>query len=507
MSNLVCTISSIEYFHYLETWIKSFHLNEKCKEEIKFHVTIILKNDNEELEIFNTFYKKMNVKEIIFTKENYDIHYVDIRKLPEIKKSKDQFIVYCAHYKLKLFVKFKDMYDKIMWIDCDGIIKKTLIDLFKLCNDIDLLVKFRPKINTPEADIMKTSKEKSAKKYGHILAGVIVVNNKELILELDNIYKSLTHNWFNDQKVFDKIIDDNKYKIGDIPMTYFSLQCDKNHHIWLCKGKSFPNNRDVWQNEVKVINNNIDMDKKHLGGHINKTNLEIGTIDYLINKYKLKSFLDIGCGTGGMVEYVNNKKLLSHGVEGDGNAINQSNVSNLIKKVDFSIDKYDVVQNYDLGYSVEFLEHVDEKFIDNYIDAFKSCKYILITAAPEGWPGHHHVNCKSHEYWLSIFNKNGFYQYPYETLMCRDKSTMNIKRGNNKTFIKHRCLFFINSNLVDINTYNIIHKCKDNNIIENNLIISKNYKELHLMKNDTNKVTHTNGFLFKSTIPLISFIK
>ena len=81
--------------------------------------------------------------------------------------------------------------------------------------------------------------------------------NKELILELDNIYKSLTHNWFNDQKVFDKIIDDNKYKIGDIPMTYFSLQCDKNHYIWLCKGKTFPNNRDVWQNEIKVINNKL----------------------------------------------------------------------------------------------------------------------------------------------------------------------------------------------------------------------------------------------------------
>lgn len=249
------------------------------------------------------------------------------------------------------------------------------------------------------------------------------------------------------------------------------------------------------------------MDQKHLGGHVNKTNLEKGTIDYLINKYEIKSFLDIGCGTGGMVEYVNNKKLLSQGVEGDEDAINQSNVSNLIQKIDFSMEKYNVVQNYDLGYSVEFLEHVDEKFIDNYIDTFKSCKYVLITAAPHGWPGHHHVNCKPHEYWLSIFNKHGFYQYPYETLMCRNKSTMNIKRGNNKRFVKHRCLFFINSNLVDINTYNIIHKCEDNKIIENNLIITNDYRELHCIENDTKKVTNTNGFLFKSTIPLTSFIK
>ena len=33
----------------------------------------------------------------------------------------------------------------------------------------------------------------------------------------------------------------------------------------------------------------------HLGGHNNKTNMEIGTIEYLIKKFNIKSFLDIGC--------------------------------------------------------------------------------------------------------------------------------------------------------------------------------------------------------------------
>ena len=112
----------------------------------------------------------------------------------------------------------------------------------------------------------------------------------------------------------------------------------------------------------------------HLGGHINKTNLELGILKYLKNKYNIESFLDIGCGTGGMVELANNHNLESRGLEGDPDAITKSNISNLIKQIDFSVEKYDDqldIKNFDLGYSVEFLEHVDEKYIKNYINAFK----------------------------------------------------------------------------------------------------------------------------------------
>ena len=55
----------------------------------------------------------------------------------------------------------------------------------------------------------------------------------------------------------------------------------------------------------------------HLGGHKNKTHLDEGTIDYLIKKFKPKSFLDIGCGPGGMVKIATNKGLKARGIDGD----------------------------------------------------------------------------------------------------------------------------------------------------------------------------------------------
>tara|TARA_A100001011_G_C14144367_1_gene771172 strand:+ start:39 stop:788 length:750 start_codon:yes stop_codon:yes gene_type:complete len=246
----------------------------------------------------------------------------------------------------------------------------------------------------------------------------------------------------------------------------------------------------------------------HLGGHINKTNLEFGVLNYLKNKYNIKSFLDIGCGTGGMVKLANDNNILSRGLEGDPNAIKQSEVPELLKLIDFSKEKYENqlnFDNFDLGYSVEFLEHVEEKYIENYINSFKKCKYLIITAAPPKWPGYHHVNCQNHEYWIKIFNKIGFYHYPYETLMCREKSTMNSKRGNNKTFVKHRALFFINTNLIDKKNFKIINKIPDK-IKENVLIQIKEYNELDIPNMHTDQVTNTNGHLFKSTIPLVSYL-
>ena len=246
----------------------------------------------------------------------------------------------------------------------------------------------------------------------------------------------------------------------------------------------------------------------HLGGHVNKTNLEEGTFNYLNKKYNLKSFLDIGCGPGGMVQLANENKLLARGLEGDDNAIKQSNVSNLITKIDFSKEKYDNqldIDAFDLGYSSEFLEHVDEKYIDNYMTAFQKCKYVLITAAPPKWPGHHHVNCKDHEYWIRKFNEYGLYHYPYETIKCRKNSTMNIRRGTNKQFIKHRVLFFINTNFISKDEFEIINEIPEE-IKENVLVETKKYSELEVSKSHTNQVSNTNGHLFKSTIPLVSYL-
>src|SRR3989344_220117 len=152
--------------------------------------------------------------------------------------------------------------------------------------------------------------------------------------------------------------------------------------------------------------------ESHLGGHKEKTHLDQGLLMYLKKKYNMTSFLDIGCGTGGMVQLADKLGFFSEGIEGDKTVMTENNSIILF---DFTKGIYNSDNIYDLGYSVEFLEHIDQKYIPNYMSAFQLCKYIVITAAPVGSAGHHHVNCQDHEYWIKVFNNYGFYHYPFET--------------------------------------------------------------------------------------------
>ena len=62
---------------------------------------------------------------------------------------------------------------------------------------------------------------------------------------------------------------------------------------------------------------NQDSLPSHLGGHLNKTHNDRGTLLRLMDTYKIKSFLDIGCGPGGMVRIAKMRGLDSLGIDGD----------------------------------------------------------------------------------------------------------------------------------------------------------------------------------------------
>jgi cyclopropane fatty-acyl-phospholipid synthase-like methyltransferase len=121
--------------------------------------------------------------------------------------------------------------------------------------------------------------------------------------------------------------------------------------------------------------------------------------------------LDIGCGPGGMVQYALDEGLNAVGIDGDYSI--ERTVQNIIIH-DYTFGQFNMDTNYDLAWSVEFLEHVDEKFVPHFMHSFKYCKYAIVTAAPPGWPGHHHVNCRDQEYWKGAFAANGF-EYDAET--------------------------------------------------------------------------------------------
>lgn len=228
MKNVIITASSIEYFHYLDILIKSYYLNEINKDNIQFNVTIILKNKEED-KIYNDFI--YNFKDEIIDKINFNIHYVI--------NSEIEFKAYCAHHKFFLFKKYINDYEKILWLDTDSIIKGTLIDLFNLQN-FDCCLKKR-----------------NDEYLGNIYAGVILINNKKLINTLIKKYNKMKYSWYNDQLVFNKILKDNKFNIIDLENKYFGLDCNETDLIWLCKGRNYSLEREIWQNEINLINNKI----------------------------------------------------------------------------------------------------------------------------------------------------------------------------------------------------------------------------------------------------------
>lgn len=166
---------------------------------------------------------------------------------------------------------------------------------------------------------------------------------------------------------------------------------------------------------------------KHLGGHLNKVHTDRGALLFCIKNLNVTSMIDVGCGPGDMVEIARNRGIDAIGVDGDF-TLNLSPPNFFIQ--DFTKgevilpDKYDKV---DLIWSVEFLEHVEEEYIPNYMSTFQRGKTVICTAAPPGWPGHHHVNCQPQEYWFDVFKDYGF-EYNLE-LTNEVKSNSTMKKG------------------------------------------------------------------------------
>ena len=135
-------------------------------------------------------------------------------------------------------------------------------------------------------------------------------------------------------------------------------------------------------------------------------NIDYPVFDYLHEKYNVKSMVDIGCGWGGMVDYSIAKGAKSLGID-------LSNKLDIFVKEefvfhDYTKGKYILDEVYDLGWCVEFLEHIEEEYLDNIFSTFSCCRVMCCTHALPNQPGEHHVNCQRPSYWIDVFDKYGF---------------------------------------------------------------------------------------------------
>ena len=75
---------------------------------------------------------------------------------------------------------------------------------------------------------------------------------------------------------------------------------------------------------------------------------------------------------------------------------------------------------------------------------FQRGKFVVMTFAPPGKAGHHHVNCNTQEYWKGVFKDYGFAYDANMTRMIKEVSTLNIKgKFSHKAFVKNNGLCFV----------------------------------------------------------------
>jgi SAM-dependent methyltransferase len=125
---------------------------------------------------------------------------------------------------------------------------------------------------------------------------------------------------------------------------------------------------------------------------------------YLIDRFALRSMLDVGCGEGNAVHYFHRRGVFAHGIDGL-----RKNVENAIVPIalhDILAGPY--VMPVDLVWSCEVAEHILPAKVGNFIETLANGRIVAMTHALPGQPGHHHVNCQPAEYWIDLMGRRGF---------------------------------------------------------------------------------------------------
>ena len=184
----------------------------------------------------------------------------------------------------------------------------------------------------------------------------------------------------------------------------------------LIDGKSY---ESIEYQENRVRGDRYDLDEAYSEGFFgwnNNAPQQVVLAQYfvprIIEKFKPKYVLDIGCGTGQWLDEYRNYDVLTKGIEGSVNAFIE--MSEETKKIVLKWDLRDEIKERD--YSVDFVqsfevaEHIEEEYADTFINHLikDDPDVILFTAASPGQPGHQHVNCKEKKYWEDKMENNGY---------------------------------------------------------------------------------------------------
>lgn len=146
---------------------------------------------------------------------------------------------------------------------------------------------------------------------------------------------------------------------------------------------------------------------RHLGGYVSGGDPatfypELWT--WLVREAGVKSVLDVGCGDAVALRYFESLGVTRlYGIDG-------------ISQPFPYVHQHDYTEGplvpptprFDLCWACEFVEHVEEHHVPNFLATFQHADLVLLTHAEPGQGGHHHVNLQEKSYWVEVMQLAGF---------------------------------------------------------------------------------------------------
>ncbi len=145
----------------------------------------------------------------------------------------------------------------------------------------------------------------------------------------------------------------------------------------------------------------------HLGGNLRHGDLNCLSFamwKMLVDRFAIRSMLDVGCGEGHAVKYFHSLGCIAHGVDGL-----MTNVQRAVMPIalhDLTNGPY--IMPVDMTLSIEVAEHIEEAYVGHYLETLRNGKIIVMTHALPSQQGFHHVNCQPEEYWTARLEARGY---------------------------------------------------------------------------------------------------
>lgn len=163
----------------------------------------------------------------------------------------------------------------------------------------------------------------------------------------------------------------------------------------------------------------MDRERMHLGGNMKGGDPKCyspAVWRYLLQRFTPFSVLDVGCGTGDALRWFRDHGMRTIGLEGlEANAA-QCPEPVIVHDLTRGSAKLPPV---DLVWCCEVVEHVEERYLPNLLDALGAGRVLAMTHALPGQGGFHHVNEKPQAYWRDHLAARGFAFLPDVTEAAR----------------------------------------------------------------------------------------